>query len=742
MAYNGYNVRVRCPRPRGLLLLALAVAAVGLVTLTPAQGGTFAGTNGLIGYTCGSNICTINPDGTGKNPSFVSGASDLSWSSDESEIAYIKGALPGDIFTANNDGTFAGTIGAPSTSAQPSLSFDGNRVAYVRGGAMFTSAAFGGGEAALTAANAAGADADPAYSPDGSKIAYATNDGATGFDIWTVNVSTGVLHQVTSAPGDERSPTWSPSGLSIVYSAGSPPELFGASATAINPIPTDLTVAGTEPAFSPDGTKIAFINTSHQLSVMSNSATPAPQVIDTATSSQPDWEAIASSQPPGSSTGPPVNVSYPTVNLSFGDTAPTLGDFLTASVGTWTGTFPLTYAYQWKRCDPADPINGQCIDITNARSSFYTPVAADYGKRLRVQITATNSQGSTRQNSEVTAPVTADTVVLRVTPQIFGGNTVDSVLSLTAGTWDGSTPLTFTYSWRRCNPVGDLTSCVAIPGATTPSYTPTVADIGFSIRVWITGSNLAGSDFGITNHTFPVVDKQHFSPSTIDAPAIVGTLAIGRQLTGSIGSFDGDTPIATTFVWQRCDATGAACHTIAGATKVVYHPTSADLSSTLRLAVTAKNAYGTLVSMSDPTEPVSAAPPHRRGRHIVGTSRGEYLAGGGFDDVILGMGGNDTILGGAGDDYLDGGAGNDVITGGSGADKIFGGAGSDTIYAADGERDIIDCGPGRDRAVVDSVDVVKNCEVVQTQASSTPSPTPTPTPIPSPNPGAGTNPNP
>lgn len=739
MAYNRYNVRVRSPLPRGLLLLALAVVAAGLVTLTPAQGGTFAGTNGLIGYTCGSNICTINADGTGKNPAFLTTSSDLSWSSDESEIAYIKGAPPGDITTANDDGTFPGTVGAPSTSAQPSLSFDGNRVAYVRGGKLYTSASFGGNEVALAAANAGGADADPAYSPDGSKIAYATNDGATGFDIWTVNVSTGVLHQVTSATGDERSPTWSPSGLSIVYSAGSTHALFGASATAVSPVPTDLTVAGTDPAFSPDGTKIAFINASGNLAVMTNTASPTVTVLDaTAGNSQPDWQAIASSQPPGSSTGPPVNVGYPTINLSFGDTAPTLGDFLTASVGTWSGTFPFTYAYQWKRCDPADPVNGSCFDITNARSSFYTPVAADYGKRLRVQITATNSLGSTRQNSEVTAQVTADTVVLRVTPQIIGGNTVDSVLSLTAGTWDGSTPLTFTYSWRRCNPVGDLPTCVAIPGATTSTYTPTVADIGFAIRVWITGSNLAGSDVAVTNHTFPVVDKQHFSPSTIDAPAIVGTLAIGRQLTGSIGSFDGDTPIATTFVWQRCDATGADCHTVAGATKVVYHPTSADLGSTLRLAVTATNAYGTLVAMSDPTEPVSAVPPHRRGRHIVGTSRGEYLAGGGFDDVILGMGGNDTLLGGAGDDRLDGGAGNDVITGGSGADTILGGPGSDTIYAADGERDIIDCGPGRDRAVVDSVDVVKNCEVVQTQASSTPSPTPSP----SPNPGAGTNPSP
>jgi Ca2+-binding RTX toxin-like protein len=80
-----------------------------------------------------------------------------------------------------------------------------------------------------------------------------------------------------------------------------------------------------------------------------------------------------------------------------------------------------------------------------------------------------------------------------------------------------------------------------------------------------------------------------------------------------------------------------------------------------------------------------------------------------------------------------------VITGGAGADKIFGGLGSDTIYAADGERDVIDCGDGRDRAIVDSVDVVnKNCEVVQTVTSSPPSsgggsntnPIPTPSPTP------------
>jgi hypothetical protein len=256
-----------------------------------------------------------------------------------------------------------------------------------------------------------------------------------------------------------------------------------------------------------------------------------------------------------------------------------------------------------------------------------------------------------------------------------------------------------------------------IPGATTASYSPSLADIGFSIRVWITGTNPAGSDVAITNHTFPIVDKAHFAPQAIQTPAIAGTVGPGRQLTGDIGTFNGDLPISTAFVWQRCDATGSACQTIPGATKVVYVPTAADVGYTLRLTVTATNAYGKLVARSQPTEPVAAGPPHRRGRRIVGTNRGEYLAGGGFDDTIFGLGGNDTLLGGAGSDRIFGGAGNDVVTGGAGADRLWGGRGSDTINAVDGERDYIDCGPGPDRAVVDKFDKVMNCEVIDTRPS-------------------------
>jgi hypothetical protein len=474
--------------------------------------------------------------------------------------------------------------------------------------------------------------------------------------------------------------------------------------------PFPLNVQGTDPAYSPDGTKITYVNATGHLSVVDVSGANPQSIRSTGTDAQPDWQVQPAPATGGS--GAPVNTSYPTINLPSGATSPVVGQSLTAGIGSWTGEAFISYTYQWKRCAGGDPVNGACFDIVGATSSFYTPVSADFDQRLRVMVTAKNSKGSASQNSEVSARVTAIAPVVRSTPQILGTNVVDQTLSLTNGTWDGSPAPTFTYSWRRCDPPGNPSSCVEIPGATTATYTQTVADIGSTIRVWITGTNQAGSALAVTNHTYPTIDKPHFGPSASTEPAIVGAVGVGRQLTAGSGVFQGDAPLTTVLVWQRCDATGGACKDIAGATKLTYFPTFSDLGFTLRLSVTTTNAYGKLLSTSAPTEPVPASPPRRKGRRIVGTSGADYLAGTGFDDVILGLAGNDTLIGGAGDDHLDGGPGNDILIGGPGADVLLGGPGSDTIYAADGERDVVDCGPGRDRAIVDAVDKVTNCEVV------------------------------
>jgi Ca2+-binding RTX toxin-like protein len=102
------------------------------------------------------------------------------------------------------------------------------------------------------------------------------------------------------------------------------------------------------------------------------------------------------------------------------------------------------------------------------------------------------------------------------------------------------------------------------------------------------------------------------------------------------------------------------------------------------------------------------------------------VTGGAGNDKLKGHDHVETIDGGPGNDVVEGGYNNDVLTGGPGRDTIFGDSttdtcnflsckipfGNDVIDARDGELDTIDCGPGEDRATVDAIDVVANCEQV------------------------------
>lgn len=73
-----------------------------------------------------------------------------------------------------------------------------------------------------------------------------------------------------------------------------------------------------------------------------------------------------------------------------------------------------------------------------------------------------------------------------------------------------------------------------------------------------------------------------------------------------------------------------------------------------------------------------------------------------------------TLTGTAAANELTGGDGDDRIVGGPGADVLIAAGGGDVIDARDGEPDRVDCGAGRDEAVVDRLDQVgDSCERVR-----------------------------
>jgi hypothetical protein len=430
--------------------------------------------------------------------------------------------------------------------------------------------------------------------------------------------------------------------------------------------------------------------------------------------------ASALSPVAGTIAGPgPINLTYPTITLPSTaiDGAPVIGSSLFGTTGTWQSPSAITFKYQWKKCTPK---GGPCYAIPGATLSSFAPTADLAGWEIRIGVTATNAVGSVEANSLPTKAVTGFVPKLLSTPPITGTNMVGEVLSVSTGTWSGSLPMTFTFDWRRCDPFGNLPTCVSIPGTqtttttafSTSTYTLTDADLNQTIRVYITGKNTIGSFTGITNHTFPTLPKKRFAPAATTSPSISGAAHPGSKLIADIGQWSGDAPISYQTSWQRCDATAGHCKTITTQHRLSYVVQRTDLGRTFLFTVVATNPVGSAPSVSQPTPPITLTPKPKRGRHIVGSNGPDYLPGGGGNDTIIGRGGNDTIVGGAGDDLLEGGAGDDVIDGGPGRDRIFGGKGSDTIIAADGTKDVVDCGAGSDRAFADPVDVLRGCEVV------------------------------
>ena len=87
---------------------------------------------------------------------------------------------------------------------------------------------------------------------------------------------------------------------------------------------------------------------------------------------------------------------------------PTVGQQLNATNGSWNGTKPITYVITWERCNTAVT---ECTDIGHSGPS-YRLVNGDAGHRMRVQVTATNSDG---KSSATSVPTTL------VQPQSSGG---------------------------------------------------------------------------------------------------------------------------------------------------------------------------------------------------------------------------------------------------------------------------------------------------------------------------------
>jgi hypothetical protein len=207
------------------------------------------------------------------------------------------------------------------------------------------------------------------------------------------------------------------------------------------------------------------------------------------------------------STVAPASSSPPTISG-----APAVGGTLTANPGTWSGSTPISFQYQWRICDGN---GGACRDLAGATASTYKPKEGDIGSTLRIRVIAANGDGSASATSVPTARIVTATAapVNTEPPTISGDQVVGGTVKADPGKWSGATPITFGYQWIVCD--GNGGACHDASGATSQSFQPVTGHFGNTLRVRVTAQNPGGT----TSVTSVPTAKIAAAPGT---PAVSG----------------------------------------------------------------------------------------------------------------------------------------------------------------------------------------------------------------------------
>lgn len=311
--------------------------------------------------------------------------------------------------------------------------------------------------------------------------------------------------------------------------------------------------------------------------------------------------------------GPPVNTAVPSISGAAEE-----GQTLDAGAGSWAGTPPFTYGYQWQRCEGS---GAGCTDIPGATGSSIVLGSEEVAHTVRVVVTASNAYGTASADSTVSAVITSPPANT-VAPEISGTAEEGQPLSASAGTWRGYPSPTYTYQWLRCH--GAETQCTYISGATGPEYTPVSADVGYTLQAVVTASNVSGSESAISEVSASVNPSP---PSNVTAPSVSGAAVEGRPLTASKGAWRGGGPLTYDYQWESCNALGAVCMPIPGADASSYTVGALAVASTIRVRVTAV-AFDYASASATSTATAEVAP----GPHPVSEFGSDGSGAGQFDE--------------------------------------------------------------------------------------------------------------
>ena len=140
--------------------------------------------------------------------------------------------------------------------------------------------------------------------------------------------------------------------------------------------------------------------------------------------------------------------------------------------------------------------------------------------------------------------------------------------------------------------------------APSPQY---IDGVEYGFASWSDGSTQRVRTLKVPADTSVVA---HFirTPTNTALPVVSGPALEGGTLTGTLGTWSGESPTLSR-QWLRCNAAGAGCVPISGATGATYRVGAVDRGHRLRLQVTGRNAAAAVPALSAPTAAVPTPPP-------------------------------------------------------------------------------------------------------------------------------------
>jgi TolB protein len=272
-------MRRRIRRSGTALALAVVTALVGPGP-TPPVHAAFPGSNGRIAFVSGrhregllafGHIYTVAPDGSGVAMITDADAWDWGphWSPAGDRIVFSRRSefVPFThkrwIYTIGSNGSDLVQVGHRD-SADPSFSPDGTQIVFVKGFGIFAEIQVrdvdGTGGRRLTSDFVE--QSEPVWSPDGTMIAFVQEAGDLETpQVWVMDADGSKARRLTVNRSQKADIEWSPDSSLLAYTvysnSGATIGIVGADGSNQHLV-LDDGVQSSEPAFSPDGAKIAF----------------------------------------------------------------------------------------------------------------------------------------------------------------------------------------------------------------------------------------------------------------------------------------------------------------------------------------------------------------------------------------------------------------------------------------------------------------------------------------------------